>query len=673
MSLRPRVADSDRRSVGSVGGQKRVQTRLRHRSSPDFRAARLRPSDPPVLAGYDRRNSRTTVKRGHSSRKSDRRRSRLLQPLLSGSEKVGGVATDSQSKTVKPVPTHRIVYHGNDTIHPGSSTAKRLDGFHRPQGRVLSHRDPRGFSEVPPLYDKRCRVRVHRSPVRSRLRSSPVYKGRAGAHRVHSPPICPDSPVPRRLAIAEPKQDRTRETPCRSLVDSPSSRLHSEPGEIFSHSLPRHDICRDEIDHSHGDSLSYAGSSRQALTALNYILPLPSIPVKRLLEIIGMMVSMLDIVPWAHLRLRPIQIYLLALWRPSRQPITHVIRVRPALRVHLWWWLDTENLLKGVPLRAPSPTHVLFTDASTTGWGAHLDELTTSGNWSVDQQKRHINWLELQAVFLALQCFQQRINNQQVLVNTDNATVVAYINKKGGTRSPTLCYLTWDLFMWCIKHNVSLRARHLPGKRNHIADALSRDRKVSPTEWAIPQEIADQIFAIWGTPMADLFATYQNRKLPLFVSPLPDLRALAVDALSMSWRNLLWYAFPPLPLLPLVLQKIAREETTVILVAPVWPKRSWYPALLDLLVDRPLALPLRQDLLSQGPLLVHPDPGVFNLHAFKLSSNPSLRTDFLEQLPPPLPDLREPALCQHMRTNGQSSVIGVINRVLIHSKSLLTS
>ena len=264
MSLRPRVADSDRRSVGSVGGQKRVQTRLRHRSSPDFRTARLHPSDPSVLAGYGRRNSRSTVKRGHSSRKSDRRRSRLLQPLLSGSKKVGGVATDSQSKTVKPVPSHRIVFHGNDTIHPGSSTTRRLDGFHRPQGRVFSHRDPRGFSEVPPIYDKRCRVRVHRSPVRSRLRSSPVYKGRAGAHRVHSPPICPDSPVPRRLAIAEPEQNRTRETPCRSLVDSPSSRLHSEPGEIFSHSLPRHDICRDEIDHSHGDSLSYAGSSRQA-------------------------------------------------------------------------------------------------------------------------------------------------------------------------------------------------------------------------------------------------------------------------------------------------------------------------------------------------------------------------------------------------------------------------
>ena len=152
---------------------------------------------------------------------------------------------------------------------------------------------------------------------------------------------------------------------------------------------------------------------------------------------------------------------------------------------------------------------------------------------------------------------------------------------------------------------------------------------MSPTEWAIPQQIANQIFAIWGTPTADLLATFQNRKLPLFVSPIPDLRALAVDALSMSWRNQFLYAFPPLPLLPLVLRKVSDELTTIILIAPVWPKRSWYPVILNLLIEHPLELPLREDLLSQGPQLVHPDPGVFNLHAFKLSNNPSLRADFL--------------------------------------------
>ena len=34
--------------------------------------------------------------------------------------------------------------------------------------------------------------------------------------------------------------------------------------------------------------------------------------------------------------------------------------------------------------------------------------------------------------------------------------------------------------------------------------------------------------------MMDLFATFENRKLPLFVSPIPDPRAMAVDAVINS-------------------------------------------------------------------------------------------------------------------------------------------
>ena len=44
--------------------------------------------------------------------------------------------------------------------------------------------------------------------------------------------------------------------------------------------------------------------------------------------------------------------------------------------------------------------------------------------------------------------------------------------------------------------------------------------------------------------MVDLFATRYNRKLDLFVSPVPDPLALDADALSISWENLWAYAFP---------------------------------------------------------------------------------------------------------------------------------
>ena len=48
----------------------------------------------------------------------------------------------------------------------------------------------------------------------------------------------------------------------------------------------------------------------------------------------------------------------------------------------------------------------IFTDTSKEGWGAHLEEHTGWGTWSLPESKLHINHLELKAVFLALKEFQ---------------------------------------------------------------------------------------------------------------------------------------------------------------------------------------------------------------------------------------------------------------------------
>ena len=58
----------------------------------------------------------------------------------------------------------------------------------------------------------------------------------------------------------------------------------------------------------------------------------------------------------------------------------------------------------------------------------------------VRQGKRlHINVLELKAVSLALKRFRVQCQNQTVLVAMDNSTVVAYINKQGGTLFERYC------------------------------------------------------------------------------------------------------------------------------------------------------------------------------------------------------------------------------------------
>ena len=131
------------------------------------------------------------------------------------------------------------------------------------------------------------------------------------------------------------------------------------------------------------------------------------------------------------------------------------------------------------------------------------------------------------------------------MVATDNSTVVSYINKQGGTPSPTLLRLTVDLFLWLESQSIIVRARHIPGCLNVIADHLSRPNQPIPTEWSLLPEIVSRIFRVWGTPEVDMFATLSNSHLPLFMSPVPEPRALAVDSQDWQGRSM----FPPFPLL----------------------------------------------------------------------------------------------------------------------------
>ena len=99
---------------------------------------------------------------------------------------------------------------------------------------------------------------------------------------------------------------------------------------------------------------------------------------------------------------------------------------------------------------------LLFTDASWQGWGAHLQELVASGVWTQDEQNLHMNLLELRAVLLALQTFQDRLMGHRVALMSDNTTVVSYINKQGGTVLSSLYLLVRQVPTWAEFNSVTL-------------------------------------------------------------------------------------------------------------------------------------------------------------------------------------------------------------------------
>ena len=281
------------------------------------------------------------------------------------------------------------------------------------------------------------------------------------------------------------------------------------------------------------------------------------------------------------------------------------------------------------PNRPFQADYTIFTDAFSQGWGAHMGDSKVSGFWTRIDRKLHINCLELKAVICALQHWVPLLQGHQVMIATDNSTVVSYINKQGGTCSTSLLRLTVELLLWLESQDIVVRARHIPGCLNVIADHLSRPNQPIPTEWSLHPEIVKRIFRFWGTPEVDMFATLSNSHLPRFMSPVPEPRVLAVDALSQDWQGRSMYMFPPFPLLSKVVQKLQSTQVAeVILVAPWWPSQPWFPHLLCLCVEHPLSLPYRQDLLSQQDQKYISDGKSFHLHVWRLSCDTTKQQAF---------------------------------------------
>ena len=205
-----------------------------------------------------------------------------------------------------------------------------------------------------------------------------------------------------------------------------------------------------------------------------------SCPVRTFMSLIGLLTATEKQVTLGRLHMRPIQWHLKKHWRVP-ESLEKEIPIPRSLHQYLQWWTQEENVLKGQPLHPLRHAVQIFTDASKEGWGAHLGDFTASGTWSVPESKLHINFLELKAVLLALKRFQHLVQGKVVLIATDNTTVVAYINKEGGMRSGSLCALLWRLLCWCSLNQIVLKARHIPGRLNVIADKLSRQRQVPPS------------------------------------------------------------------------------------------------------------------------------------------------------------------------------------------------
>ena len=148
------------------------------------------------------------------------------------------------------------------------------------------------------------------------------------------------------------------------------------------------------------------------------------------------------------------------------------------------------------PSVTPSPDLELYTDAaSSIGFGGYFNGQWFQGRWPPHLQLDStrgisIEWQELFPIVVACAIWFPRFSGKRIQFWCDNESVVAIINS-GHSKVPRIMDLLRFLVLISMKHNFYVRARHVPGVSNEIADALSRFqdarfRAVAPKAETIP-------------------------------------------------------------------------------------------------------------------------------------------------------------------------------------------
>ena len=155
----------------------------------------------------------------------------------------------------------------------------------------------------------------------------------------------------------------------------------------------------------------------------------------------------------------------------------------------LRWWLHGDRLSRWVSLHQVSPDLDFWSDTSDVGWGAHLGDRVVSGLWDQLEALLPVTARELLAVRHGLLHFQSFLSGTTVAVFCDNVTVVAYVRKERGTRSPALNTIAQEILCWEESLQIRLAPQFIPGIHNVLADSLSRPHQLPSSEWSLNMDV----------------------------------------------------------------------------------------------------------------------------------------------------------------------------------------
>ncbi len=395
------------------------------------------------------------------------------------------------------------------------------------------------------------------------------------------------------------------------------------------------------IDTARGLVFPSPARTETIIHATRALLGLTQVSALRLRQVTGLLASCHALVPLCMFRLRPLSILLRNNFDMRVDRTSKLIPLSsPVIQSTLEFWSRRDLVSQGVPLQPLPPSHVLTMDASTYGWGAVCGPLTARRVWLSDQYSLHINFLELETVFLALKTFQKWLCGTRP--SSDGQYNGDAPSEQGGRDQVQELGLEsqGDYSLVSEHEDYIVSSTYLGTRQCGGGSPISiLDRESSPfgvLHRMVSRPQGDQPTLRYLGPTYSRLVCHtaeQQGQGVLFLPPRPSSSAGQFPASRLVQGSTVYVS--PVPLLSLVLHKVIREEAQVIAILPWWPRRGWFPLVLQLLVDLPVMLPERDGLLLAPDGTEFPDLGELRLAAWRLLGDLSAAEAFREKLLPP--------------------------------------
>lgn len=151
--------------------------------------------------------------------------------------------------------------------------------------------------------------------------------------------------------------------------------------------------------------------------------------------------------------------------------------------------------------------YVVYSDASATGCGAHLDingEQVCNKQWDLIERRQSCTWRELSAILYALHSFLTLLEGSYVKWFSDSQNACKII-QVGSMRSD-LHAIAVQIFQFCANNGIELELQWIPRTEIERSDYISRIIDVD--DWQISTDCFMSLEESWGVHSVDCFASY---------------------------------------------------------------------------------------------------------------------------------------------------------------------